>query len=211
MIEFITTYYPILAIPLGYLLGSVSGSYIIGRYLGKFDIRTEPDGRVSAATIYRKLGRTAFLLAITIDVCKGLIAVLIARYTSDSLPFSVPIVLATCFMAVAGHNWSWFLKFKGGLGATVTFGALGGVFFYQELIAFVPGLLFLAFTKKSGISTGIIIGSLTLVLLIQKLTGWHTYPQDMTWYVILEPVFVICLMLAKKLQLKWERRTPPAQ
>lgn len=191
---------PYLVIPLGYLLGSVPSSFIIGKLIGKIDIRSEGDGRISAAVIHRRLGLFPFLFVVAIDVSKGIFSIYLANIISDG---NWIIVMLTGFAAVAGHNWPIFLKFKGGLGATVTWGVLAAIGFLQLLIAFIPGLIFMLKTKKSGTATGIIIISLIVVLLIQKILYIQGIIEwDIPCYFIPYPLFLIVFMVIKHYQIK---------
>ncbi len=191
--------YQYISIPLGYLLGSIPAAFIIGKLIGKFDLRTEEsDGKISAAAIYRRLKLIPFLLVVIIDVGKGLASILLASFLSDH---SWIIILLTGFATVMGHNWSIFLKFKGGLGATVTWGVLGGVALYQLLIAFIPTLIYIIITKKSGISTAVGIISLSIVLLIQKILAvQNIIPWDIPVYLIVFPGLLIMFMVIKQHQ-----------
>jgi acyl phosphate:glycerol-3-phosphate acyltransferase len=193
-------YYYYLVIPLGYLLGSIPGSILVSKLSKKYDIRSEKDGKVSAAALYRNLGIVPFFVAVNFDVLKGILAITIARFLTQNNPFSLEIMLATGLAAVAAHNWSPFLKFKGGLGATVTLGVLGAIAPYQTLLSFVPGLLFASITRKTGLATAIIVISLPAIFLIQKLTGWQLPPSDPPVYLILYPFVIILLMVFKKWQ-----------
>jgi glycerol-3-phosphate acyltransferase PlsY len=199
------TIYSFLAIPIGYLLGSMPSAYIIGRLIGKIDLRTEGDGRISAAAIKKRLGVIPFLIVVVMDVCKGFLAVIIAKAlvnsaTVDDLPL-IPllIVLGTGFVAVIGHSWSPFVKFQGGLGATVIYGTLAGAFLWpQELIALVIGGITVVITRKSGFSTGVIIIALVIVLLVQKLF----WSPDMSPILIVYPLILILLMVVKRFQVR---------
>jgi glycerol-3-phosphate acyltransferase PlsY len=197
MFDFPSTFLPYLTIPLGYLLGSIPAAYLVGKLIGKFDIRKEGDGRVSAAAIYRKLGRGPFLLVVCFDVGKG---IFIAAFTG-AMTGSLILVLLAGLATVIGHNWPVFLKFQGGLGATAIYGVLGGTIILQLLISFIPGLIFLSLTKKSGVSTAIIISSLTLVLLIQYIFDWQMPFYTVTPCLIAYPVVIILLMLLKRWQI----------
>ena len=100
--------YSFLAIPIGYLFGSIPSTYIIGRLIGKTDMRTEGDGRISAAAVKKRVGFWPFILVVVMDVSKGTIAVVIARLFVHSsmlddivmLPLApLLLVLATGFVA----------------------------------------------------------------------------------------------------------------
>lgn len=182
----------IISVILAYILGSISSAYIIGRLVGKIDMSREDDGRISASAAHKKLGVIPFLLVVVIDVGEGALAVLIARLLTDSLI----VVLLAGFAAVVGHNWSVFLKFKGGLGATTTYGVLLALVWWQTLIAAaVAGILFFTILKKSGLSTAILIGVLSVILLAQYI--FQNGPLILVFY----PVVLILLMLLKRFQI----------
>jgi glycerol-3-phosphate acyltransferase PlsY len=198
----ILQYYPVI---LGYLIGSIPTAYLVARIKGNVDLRAEGDGKVSAAAVYRRFGRKLFLLVVVIDVLKGLIAVVGGSLLSDH---SWPIQLMTGFAAVAGHNWPVYLGFKGGLGATVMWGVLGGAVLFQMLLGFIPTLIFIIVTKKSGTSTAIGVISLSIILLIQKILAvMNIIPWDIPWYLILFPYAVVALMVLKRIQTLGIRNT----
>lgn len=155
-------------------------------------MRGEPDGRISASVIHRKLGLIPFLLVVVMDVGEGALAVVMARLITDSQI----IVLITGFAAVVGHDWSVFLKFKGGLGATTTYGVLVALIWWQTLIAAaIAGVLFFI-AKKSGLSTAILIAVITGILLGQYLVDKG--PLILVPY----PLVLILLMVLKRFQIK---------
>jgi glycerol-3-phosphate acyltransferase PlsY len=190
-----------IAVILGYLIGSIPSAYIIGRLMGKIDMRQEPDGRISAAAVHEKLGVVPFLLVVIMDVGVGVLSVLIAKVLTNS-PLDVftdsqLAVLVAGFAAVAGHNWSVFLKFKGGLGATTTYGVLVALVWWQFLI--VGAAVFIIFLilkrKKSGLMTAMLIIVLSIVLLLQGL--FQNKPLILAVY----PAILILLMILKRLQI----------
>jgi acyl phosphate:glycerol-3-phosphate acyltransferase len=197
MFDLPSTFLPYLTIPFGYLLGSVPAAFLVGKYLGKQDIREEGDGKVSAAAIYRRMGKWPFLLVVCFDVGKG---IFIAAFTGAMFGSMILLILAS-LATVIGHCWPVFLKFKGGLGATVIYGVLGGTVILQLLMSFIPGLIFLFATKKSGMSTAVIIVSLSVILLIQYLTNWEIPFFNITPALIVFPIILILFMTLKRLQI----------
>jgi len=194
-----------LFIPLGYLMGSIPTAFILGKLVGKFDLRTEGDGKVSAAAIYRRLKIVPFLVVVVIDVLKGFLVVILAGYATDQ---NWLIIMLTGIAAVAGHNWPVFLGFKGGLGATVMWGVLGGAVMFQLFIAFIPAIIHLLITKKSSISTAIGILSLSLVLLIQKILAMQTIiPWDIPGFRIPFPIVLVMLLISKHFQISKAKKT----
>ncbi len=179
----------VIAVVLGYLIGSIPSAYIIGRLVGKIDLRKEGDGRISAAAVHRKLGVVPFVSVVVMDVCAGVLSVLIAKMLTDAQL----AVLIAGFAAVVGHNWSVFLKFRGGLGATTMFGVLVTLVWWQFLVvaAAVFTLFLIMKRKKSGLMTAILIVVLSMLLFIQKAP----------LILVIYPFVLVMLMLLKRFQI----------
>lgn len=109
----------ILAALLGYLIGSIPSGYIVARLRG-VDITHEGSGRTGGTNVFRSLGLRYGLLTGFMDVFKGVLAVVIARWIFGA---EGAAALAGAF-AVIGHNWSIFLRFRGGAGGGTGVGAL---------------------------------------------------------------------------------------
>ncbi len=180
--------YQIIAVPIGYLIGAFPSALLVGRIAAGFDLRVEGDGRISAAAVYRRFGIIPFLLVVCLDVGKGALAIFIASILDS--PFF--IILLSGVAAVIGHCWSVFLKFKGGQGATVIYGVLASVAFWQFLIAGVITGLFLLVTRRPGWSTILLIVMLSIILVATR------SPFMLSIY----PVALITLMLVKRLQIR---------
>jgi len=179
----------VIAVVLGYLIGSIPSAYIIGRLVGKIDVRKEGDGRISAAAVHRKLGVVPFVLVVVMDVGAGVLAVLIAEVLTESQL----AVLIAGFAAVVGHNWSVFLKFRGGLGATTMFGVLVTLVWWQFLaVAAAVFIIFLIMKrKKSGLMTAVLIVALSILLFVQKAP----------LILVIYPFLLVALMLLKRFQI----------
>jgi len=120
------------------LLGSIPSAYIVAKVNGKVDIRDEPDGKISAAAVYRRVGLLPFIWVVAMDIGKAALAVLIAQWLKASPQW----VMLCGAVAVAGHQWSMFLRFQGGRGATVIAGVLVAVCTFPTLIgAAIAGVL----------------------------------------------------------------------
>jgi len=189
-------YLSFLSIPIGYILGSIPSSYIIGHLWAKTDIRSEGDGRISAAAVYRNVGRLPYVLVVLIDIGKGALSIGIANMLTDSLT----VVLITGLVAMLGHCWSVFMKFKGGLGATVMCGVLLATVLWQLLIGLAVGAIVMATTRKSGFSSAVVIIVTTICLLLQYLLLNNVYPLAPA--LIIYPTALILIMILKRLQTK---------
>lgn len=155
----------IIAVVLGYLLGSIPSAYISTRIATGKDIRRMGGGNVGGLNVFREVGAMPALVAGIIDVGKGAAAVAIAYWLLD-----VPqlFVLLTALAAVIGHNWMVFLKFSGGKGMGPTIGALSillPVYGYPLGLAFFFGtiLIPLIITHNVALSMGIGLVSLPFI------------------------------------------------
>ncbi|GAB4298775.1 MAG: hypothetical protein Kow0090_14250 [Myxococcota bacterium] len=102
-----------------YLLGSIPTGLIIGRVVAGKDIRLWGSGNIGASNVGRTIGRKWGLLTFIGDFLKGLIPVLIARYFLGLEMFFICLVGV---VAVLGHIFSVFLRFKGGKGVATAGG-----------------------------------------------------------------------------------------
>jgi len=126
----------IIAVVLGYLLGSIPTAYIATRLaLGK-DVRQLGGGNVGGLNVYREVGIFPAAVVVIVDLGKGAAAVAIAYWLLD---VSSPFVLAAAVAAVVGHNWMLFLKLSGGRGMGT---AIGGLFVLLPLYGYPLGLAF---------------------------------------------------------------------
>ena len=148
---------PWLVVLIGYFLGSVPTAYIAGRLLQDKDIRKLGDGNVGSANAFRYLGARVGVLVGIIDAAKGTSAILIALAASVSQPW----VLAAGAAAVAGHNWPFFLGFRGGRGVATTTGVLYTVMAQPMLIITIPAFVTLIIlhdvTKTAAIATFLLL------------------------------------------------------
>jgi len=110
----------ILAIVIGYLLGSIPFAYIAGRLVKGIDIWQVGGKNVGTLNTMREAGTVAGLVVLLADMGKGALGILVAQWLNASLIF----VYLTGFSAVIGHWWPIFLKFRGGKGAATTIGVL---------------------------------------------------------------------------------------
>lgn len=128
--------YGIIAVVLGYLLGSIPTAYIVTRIAKGEDVRRLGGGNVGGLNVYREVGRLPAAVVAIVDLAKGAAAVAIAYWL---LNVSLPFVLAAAVAAVVGHNWMLFLKFSGGKGMGA---AIGGLFVLLPIYGYPLGLAF---------------------------------------------------------------------
>lgn len=110
---------------IAYLLGSLSGSLLLGRLVG-VDIRKQGSGNAGGTNAFRTRGWRFALAVVAIDISKGALSAALALAMWDgSLRLSkVEMALACTFVAAAGHTWPVFFGFRGGKGAGTMFGGV---------------------------------------------------------------------------------------
>jgi len=115
----------IISLIVSYLIGSFPTAYIFGRLFRGIDIRQHGSGNVGATNAFRVLGKAPGILVLIIDIIKGLlVTVLISNLFGLKGDFFRVIIGIS---AVAGHNWTVFLNFKGGRGVATSIGVLLGL------------------------------------------------------------------------------------
>jgi acyl-phosphate glycerol 3-phosphate acyltransferase len=140
----ITINYILIAI-ISYILGSIPFSLICVRLLLGKDVRQFGSKNTGALNTLRivshekgkKWGILSFLLVFFLDASKAVLAVIIATHFIENQV--IAMTLGT-FFAILGHNYSIFLKFKGGRGAA----SLMGVLFYFDPIVFIGWVVIVA-------------------------------------------------------------------
>jgi glycerol-3-phosphate acyltransferase PlsY len=103
-----------------YVLGSAPVGLLIGRWVKGIDIREHGSGNIGTTNVLRTIGVKWATLVFVLDAAKGALPILIGQ-GFNLPPGSLALV---AFLAVAGHNWSIFLRFRGGKGVATTIGAL---------------------------------------------------------------------------------------
>jgi glycerol-3-phosphate acyltransferase PlsY len=107
-----------------YLLGSIPTGFIFGKVLKGIDIRQHGSRNTGATNVFRVIGKGPGTAVLVIDILKG--AIPVAVFGLVFAP-DVNIPLVAALAAVAGHNWTCFLGFKGGKGVATTLGVLIGL------------------------------------------------------------------------------------
>ena len=149
-------------IVIAYLLGCISPSIIQGRLAG-IDIKKEGSGNAGTTNALRVLGKKAALITLIVDICKGVIAVLLGSIAG-------PLCSYFCALAVfAGHIWPVFYGFKGGKGVATAFGAIVSVNWKVGLISLAIAAVLTLITKRmSAGSICAAVGMVILTLVFEK-------------------------------------------
>lgn len=145
---------PLLVLVLAYLLGSFSGSLVMGRWLG-IDIRGHGSGNAGGTNALRIMGWRMALMVVCIDVGKGMLAAGLALVLSPGEGLVAPATLAfaAILFAMAGHTWPLYFGLRGGKGAATLVGGLVVVWPASVPVVLGVWLLCLGLTGYVGLST----------------------------------------------------------
>ncbi|MFH1692342.1 MAG: glycerol-3-phosphate 1-O-acyltransferase PlsY [Candidatus Omnitrophota bacterium] len=155
-----------------YVLGSIPTAYLFGRLYKGMDLRKHGSGNLGATNAFRVLGKGIGTTVLAIDILKGTASVLLAGlffYSPDvNISRNLYLCLAAIF-AVCGHNWTIFLKFKGGKGIATSLGALIGFSILIDQFAttclIIVVLWLIIFLSTGFVSLGSVICSVFLPVL----------------------------------------------
>ena len=120
-------FYPVLAILLGYLLGSLSFAVIISRIMGLSDPRTYGSKNPGATNVLRSGNRAAAALTLLLDAAKGWLAVMLADWLGRPYGLQEGSMALTGLAAFVGHVYPVFFRFAGGKGVATALGVLLGI------------------------------------------------------------------------------------
>jgi len=189
----------IACIIIGYLLGGFPTSYLIGKYWGKLNLMEQGKSHVSGTSVYRELGWGPFLIVIIVDVLKGMPAIYFSQVLSGN---NIWVVMITAVAAAAGHCWSVYIRFHGGLGATVIFGMLfyTGISFsgthipWEFTLGGIAALVTMLTVKKSTLGTVLWLVIISAALLIELLVF-----NEGTLAMALLPLLLLGVQFTKRL------------
>jgi acyl phosphate:glycerol-3-phosphate acyltransferase len=163
---------------IGYLLGSISFSFLIGK-LGKgIDIREHGSGNAGATNTLRVLGKRAAVTVLLLDVIKGILAVWIGKWLAPEIEW-VPILSGLA--SIIGHNWPIFFGFRGGKGIATTIGVVVSLCFLPALIAGMIAILSIIFTRYVS------LGSLIFTVMLPVLVWW----MDRGEYILIASIAIM--------------------
>lgn len=169
-----------LAVLIGYFLGSIPTGFLVARQRG-VDIRAKGSGNIGATNVFRILGWKAGTFVLLMDALKGWLGcrsalLLLGAYPADP----IWLLIAGGFASVLGHNYTPWLRFKGGKGIATS----AGVLIAMTPWGFLGALLsFLIFT---GISRYVSLGSIMAGVALPLVVWLKGEPR---------PILAICVLM----------------
>ena len=175
---------------IAYLLGSIPTAVWLGKAKYGLDVRDHGSNNAGATNTFRVLGKKPGIVVLTIDILKGLIAVLLPfiflDYTwgSDRI---IEIQLVCALLAVMGHVLPVFAGFNGGKGVATSLGVIIGV--HPPAAGICIGLFLVVFITSNFVSLGAIVAALSFPISVILIFG-ATSPYLIAFSIVLSVAVV---------------------
>jgi glycerol-3-phosphate acyltransferase PlsY len=171
-----------------YLLGSIPTGFLVARAKG-IDIRNAGSGNIGATNAMRVLGKPAGLFVLLLDALKGYAAVaflapqifnwlaphlgLVPDFSVEPFELRLRLLVIAGIGAVLGHNYTCWLKFKGGKGIATTAGVYLALAPWAVLVALIVFILAVALTRY--VSVGSIAAAIALPVAVWMMTPHNLF------------------------------------
>jgi len=186
-------------IALGYFLGSIPFGVIIAKRLAHLNVLELGSKSTGTTNVLRTAGRRAAIIVFIADLLKGVLAVVFARIIMGISYVEVGIfgfgppfgLVLAALAAVVGHNWSVFLKFRGGRGVTTFFGGMVALSWPAALLGgelFVISAVTTRFVSLASLVA--VVGTYTLMILLTVFNNW---PLEFLLYALIGAVVIIVM------------------
>lgn len=164
---------------IGYAFGLFQTGYIYGR-TKHIDIRKEGSGNAGTTNALRTMGKKAGAITLLGDCFKCILAVLLVRFIfKDRAPDMLPLLsMYAGAGAVLGHNYPFYLKFKGGKGIAATAGlVLSTTNIWTVLVCLVAFVAAVAWTKYVSVGSLLVVTLYLAAVIINGQLGQYRLPQ----------------------------------
>ena len=145
---------------LGYLFGSFPSGYLAGKIAKGIDIRSLGSGSTGATNVLRHIGKRAAITVFLLDVFKGVISILLAKYFLLNDSWQVAVGLST----LIGHIWPVWLNWRGGKAVATGLGIFLGLSWQVGLATL--GIFILMITLFRIVSLASVSAALALPLIM---------------------------------------------
>lgn len=174
-----------------YLIGAIPFALIVSKLMAGIDISKYGSGNIGGTNVLRVLGKRAGAITMALDVIKGAAAVLATRaivgddvlvVAGFPLNWQYAQVVAA-LMVMVGHNWSVYIKFRGGKGVAAYYGSWIAIW---PLAAIFGGVILIITVLRSRyMSLGSILSCLGILCLFMVLTlVYHVPPVYLVYSLV---------------------------
>lgn len=192
--------YFIISPVIGYLIGSIPIGMLLVRRTSGVNLLEYGSGRIGFANVLRTAGTKIAAISLIGDLLKGASVALIARYMTGSHTYaigsiemdyhSVQVLAAIC--TIVGHNWSIYIKFRGGKGVDAYWGGLAVMYWPAALIGGLIINIGVMVTTRY-ISVGSLIGTLFSVIFMIVLFFMNLQPLEYVIYALVGSSIILAM------------------
>ncbi len=162
----------LLILLLGYLFGSFPSGYLAGKIAKRIDIRTLGSGSTGATNVLRHIGKRAAITVFLLDVFKGVLSILVAKYFLLNDSWQVAIGLST----LIGHIWPIWLNWKGGKAVATGLGIFLGISWQVGLATLGIFIIMITFFRIVSLASVTAALALPLIMFISFKTSNISLP-----------------------------------
>ena len=167
------TVYPVIAIALGYLAGSLSFAVIVSRLMGLQDPRTFGSKNPGATNVLRSGSKAAAVITLLLDGIKGWLPVLLVRLFGKPYGLEEGTMALVGLAAFAGHLWPVFFRFKGGKGVATYIGVVFGIDAVLGLATALTWLIIAVFFRYSSLASLVSAVFAPVYYLLGNRVAWY--------------------------------------
>jgi glycerol-3-phosphate acyltransferase PlsY len=176
----------LVALVVGYLIGSIPTAYILARFMKGADIRTIGSGNVGSSNMWQSVSKIGYVATLGFDLLKGAFAILFLRANG----YDEVLQMLGGIAAIVGHSWPLWLRFIGGRGIATTGGVL---FMFGPVETMWTGIL-----VASG--SALKKGPQTVLLSFLLWPLWATLWSQVSLEIVIGSLVVWLLIVVRRLQ-----------
>lgn len=192
----------LLCVVIGYLFGLIQTGYIYGK-INKIDIRKHGSGNAGTTNALRTLGWKAGVITFVGDCLKCVLAVMSVRLLFSQNAHVELYAMYTGLGAVLGHNFPFYLNFKGGKGIASTAGLILAVNPLMFLIIAVVFISIVLITQYVSLGSIVIMVLFVIMIVISGQSGWLILPTgDLYEYYAIAIVLAVLAIWRHRANIK---------
>lgn len=169
--------YYIVAIIVGYFFGCIQTGFFVGKMCG-LDIRQYGSGNAGTTNVLRTLGKGRALATFLGDALKGLVPVLVVKFWVAPAILGINaelLQLVLGFAVVLGHDFPFFLKFKGGKGIATSAAVMMAFDWRMGLCCLFIFVIIVALTRYVSLASTVLSAALLVEILIFYPGRWELF------------------------------------
>lgn len=170
-----------------YLIGAIPFGYLLTKKYKRLKITEIGSGNIGSTNVRRIAGRALSCITQILDMIKGIVCVFICQILLNNqvitYDFLIYFAAITC---IIGHDFSVFIRFKGGKGVNTSMGASLLIAPWPVLIS---GFIFLIFKKASGYTS---VGSIFIAFSL-SISGYLLCSAYDFYYLLTVSILIIIL------------------